>query len=176
MPITVTMIEDKEFKIKVRGYDQVEVDEFLDAICDEMISMQNTIQSLREQLKQQQNLPSFAPVPPVPMAPSAPPAPLSTPREEPAIPHDLETAHKLLEKTQRACDEALANARTRAQDIVKQAEEAVPDPKIAAMQEEETRLRSEIDALKQEAAAFQKRFQALLHDQQDISGTEKELF
>ena len=32
MAITVTMIEEKEFKTKVRGYDQLEVDEFLDAI------------------------------------------------------------------------------------------------------------------------------------------------
>ena len=30
MPITVPMIEEKEFKTKVRGYDPVEVDEFLD--------------------------------------------------------------------------------------------------------------------------------------------------
>ena len=34
MAITVTMIEEKEFKTKVRGYDPLEVDEFLDAICD----------------------------------------------------------------------------------------------------------------------------------------------
>ena len=52
MAITVTMIEEKEFKTKVRGYDPVEVDEFLDEICDEMIEMQGTIQTLRDQLKQ----------------------------------------------------------------------------------------------------------------------------
>ena len=51
MAITVTMIEEKEFKTKVRGYDPVEVDEFLDEICDEMIEMQGTIQTLRDQLK-----------------------------------------------------------------------------------------------------------------------------
>ena len=39
MPITVAMIEEKEFKIKMRGYDPSEVDEFLDEICDEMIVM-----------------------------------------------------------------------------------------------------------------------------------------
>ncbi|NLZ90225.1 MAG: DivIVA domain-containing protein, partial [Clostridiales bacterium] len=43
MAITVTMIEEKEFKTKVRGYDPIEVDEFLDDICDEMIDMQNVI-------------------------------------------------------------------------------------------------------------------------------------
>ncbi len=175
MPITVTMIEDKEFKIKVRGYDQVEVDEFLDSICDEMINMQNTIQGLREQLKQQQSLPSFAPVP-APAAAPAPLQPLAAATGEPDIPHDLETAQKLLEKTQRACDEALADARARADEILKQAEDAVPDPEITGLEEEKSRLRDEIETLKQEAAAFRKRFQSLLKDQQDIIGTETELF
>ena len=32
MPITVAMIEEKEFKTKMRGYDPVEVDEFLDVL------------------------------------------------------------------------------------------------------------------------------------------------
>ena len=36
MAITVAMIEEKEFKIKMRGYDPSEVDEFLDEICDEI--------------------------------------------------------------------------------------------------------------------------------------------
>ena len=48
MPITVAMIEEKEFKTKVRGYDPVEVDEFLDEICDEMINMQDRIQELEK--------------------------------------------------------------------------------------------------------------------------------
>ena len=40
MAITVAMIEEKEFKIKMRGYDPSEVDEFLDEICDEMVALQ----------------------------------------------------------------------------------------------------------------------------------------
>ena len=43
MQITIEMIESKEFKIKPRGYDQQEVDEFLDAICDEMAAQQDQI-------------------------------------------------------------------------------------------------------------------------------------
>ena len=70
MAITVTMIEEKEFKTKVRGYDPVEVDEFLDEICDEMIEMQGTIQTLRDQLKQkaaEYTASSFAPLPVAPL-------------------------------------------------------------------------------------------------------------
>ena len=52
MPITVAMIEEKEFKTKVRGYDPVEVYEFLDDICDEMIVMQEEISNLQARLAQ----------------------------------------------------------------------------------------------------------------------------
>ena len=52
MAITVPMIEEKEFKTKVRGYDPVEVDEFLDEICDEMILMQEEISNLQARLAQ----------------------------------------------------------------------------------------------------------------------------
>ena len=50
MPITVAMIEEKEFKTKMRGYDPVEVDEFLDEICDEMVAMQEEISTLQSRL------------------------------------------------------------------------------------------------------------------------------
>ena len=46
MQITIEMIETKEFKTKPRGYDPQEVDEFLDAICDEMARQLDEIQSL----------------------------------------------------------------------------------------------------------------------------------
>ena len=57
MPITVAMIEEKEFKTKVRGYDPVEVDEFLDDICDEMIVMQEEISNLQARLAQASRTP-----------------------------------------------------------------------------------------------------------------------
>ena len=50
MQITIEMIETKEFKTKPRGYDPQEVDEFLDAICDEMARQLDAIQSLQQQL------------------------------------------------------------------------------------------------------------------------------
>lgn len=80
MPITVAMIEEKEFKTKVRGYDPVEVDEFLDDICDEMIVMQEEISNLQARLRRPparrctpSPLPSRSatPTPKLPTAPSA---------------------------------------------------------------------------------------------------------
>ena len=50
MQITIEMIETKEFKTKPRGYDPQEVDEFLDAICDEMVRQMDQIAALQQQL------------------------------------------------------------------------------------------------------------------------------
>jgi cell division initiation protein len=186
MPITVTMIEEKEFKTKVRGYDPVEVDEFLDAICDEMIDLNNTIQTLREQLKQRIDQPSssYAPLPVAPMAMPVSLPPISTMSglrdEEPSVPVDIETAQKLLAKTQQSCDEALDDAMKRAEAILddaqKQARELVPDPELTDLEAERRAVRSEIEKLKKEAATFRQRFQSMLKDQSEIIETETDLF
>ncbi len=183
MAITVTMIEEKEFKTKVRGYDPVEVDEFLDAICDEMVEMQNTIQTLRDQLKQRtmdQPSASFAPLPVAPVAPPSALAPIpqvaGLKEEEASVPTDIETAQNLLADTQRACDEALEKARQRARDLLQEAEDQVPDPELVDLEEQREKVREEIEKLKKEAQAFRERFQSMLNDQKDILDTEAELF
>ena len=181
MAITVTMIEEKEFKTKVRGYDPVEVDEFLDEICDEMIEMQGTIQTLREQLKQkaaEYTASSFAPLPVSPLAAPAPlsslsPLPLRKDEEdEERLPADLTAAKKLLEKTQRTCDEVLADARKRADGILKEAEDLVPDPELEDLEAQRELVRQEIEKLKGEAEMFRRRFQSMLKDQNEILETD----
>ncbi len=170
MAITVTMIEEKEFKKTVRGYDPLEVDEFLDAICDEMEGLNATIQQLRDQLKQQQTAAPYMPAvsaPPLPLA-SLAPAPVS----EPAIPSDLKTAKLLLEKTQKACDEAIAAANKRSEEILKQAEAAVPDPEVTDLEAKKEGLKKEITALEAEAQKFKQRLQTMLKDQIDILDSE----
>ena len=184
MAITITMIEEKEFKTKVRGYDPVEVDEFLDAICDEMVDMQNTIQSLRDQIKQrtadQPQASSFAPLPVTPVSQPTPLAPMpqvaGLKEEDDTVPVDIETAQKLLADTQRACDQALADAKKRADAIIKEAEDMMPDPELTDLEAQRDKVREDIDKLKKEAQAFRERFQSMLADQKDILDTESELF
>ena len=167
MAITVTMIEEKEFKTKVRGYDPVEVDEFLDDICDEMIDMQGTIQTLRDQLKQksEQASSSYAPLPVSPLPQSVQVAPR---QETASLPQDIVAAQKLLEKTQSSCSEILADAKKRADDLLKNAEEQLPDPELLDLQSEKDQLMEEVEKLKEEAAAFRRRFQSMLQDQNEI--------
>lgn len=170
MAITVTMIEEKEFKTKVRGYDPLEVDEFLDAICDEMESMGQTIQQLRDQVKlAQQAQPAPAPFMPAAAPPVTPLSPVG-PREA-ALPSDLEAAKQLLEKTQKACDETLSEAKKRAEEIVKEAEDSV-DPEVEDLEAQKETLRLEIEALKEEAQKFKRRFQSMLKDQNEILESE----
>lgn len=181
MAITVTMIEEKEFKTKVRGYDPVEVDEFLDDICDEMIEMQGTIQTLRDQLKQkaaEKATSGFAPLPVAPIAPvSAPlsslaPLPLRQEEEADKLPADLIAAKKLLEKTQRACDEVLAEAKKRAGDAMESTAGPAFDGDLAELEEQRDQLLKEIETLKGEADSFRRRFQSMLKDQNDILETD----
>ena len=171
MAITVTMIEEKEFKTKVRGYDPLEVDEFLDAICDEMESMNQTIQQLREQLKQQQQSP--APYMPAVAAPApAPLAPLAATVAEPVVPSDLKSAKLLLEKTQKACDDVIAKANERADEIIQAAQDIVPDPELENLEARKNELKLEIEALEKDAQKFKQRFQSMLRDQIDILDSE----
>ena len=72
MPITVAMIEEKEFKTKMRGYDPVEVDEFLDDICDEMVAMQEEIATLTQRLNQASHNPYGSAAVPSPAVSAAP--------------------------------------------------------------------------------------------------------
>ena len=46
--ITSEVIAEKEFTIASRGYNQEEVDTFLDLICEEMDRLNNEIQDLRQ--------------------------------------------------------------------------------------------------------------------------------
>lgn len=169
MAITVTMIEEKEFKRAVRGYDPLEVDEFLDAICDEMENMNHTIVQLRDQLKQQQSAPT--PYMPAVAAP-APLAPIASTSEVPSLPSDLKTAQQLLEKTQKACDEVLEKARERAEAIIQEAEDSVPDPELEDLEAQKEALREEIKSLEEDAQKFKTRFQTMLKDQIDILDSE----
>ncbi|MGI6215616.1 MAG: DivIVA domain-containing protein [Christensenellales bacterium] len=169
MPITVNMIEEKEFKIKVRGYDPMEVDEFLDEICDEMIIMQDTIASLREKAAKQDSA-NFAP--PVPMRPAPQAAPPLAPTPPAAYPSDVEAAKKLLEETQKACDEVMADAKKRAEEIIQEAKDRVPDPEITDLEAQRDKLREEIENLKEELESFRSRFMNMLDDQKDLLDTD----
>lgn len=177
MPITVAMIEEKEFKIKLKGYDQVEVDEFLDEICDEMVAMQEEIATLQARLNQASR--AAAPYVPVP-APAAVPAPAPIPAPAPVAAkketeNTSEAAQRLLARAQKVYDETVEEAKAEAEKILKNAN-ARADSGIVALEEERDALQKEVDMLKAAAKDYRERFQRLLEDQQHVLNAETKLF
>ncbi|NLC32782.1 MAG: hypothetical protein GX781_05750, partial [Clostridiales bacterium] len=124
--------------------------------------------------KSEQVSSSYAPLPVSPLPQSVPmAAPAAAYKQEPqTLPQDVLAAQKLLEKTQRSCDEVLADAKKRAEEVLKEAEDQLPDPELLDLQSEKDQLSEDIEKLKQEAAAFRKRFQSMLQDQNEMLETD----
>ena len=141
MAITIAMIEEKEFKIKMRGYDPSEVDEFLDEICDEMVALQEEIATLNQRLSQSAQSSAYAPAAvPAPVVPAPAPVPVPAPapipapapvvrKEEPAAPKPdaSEAVQKMLARAQKVYDETVADAKQEAQDILDDAQKKASD-------------------------------------------------
>ena len=111
--ITIEMIEEKEFKTKNRGYDPQEVDEFLDAICDELERLYNENATLQQQLAEPQKAPvepATQVVRPVQQSVYADPV-----QAEPAP----ESAFReILEMAQRVKEETISNAKAQADKLL----------------------------------------------------------
>ena len=168
MPVTVSQIENKEFKVKVRGYDPEEVDAFLDDICDEMIAMQEEIADLQGRLRRQAPAPAAAPIPaPLPVTPA--------PAAENRSSESAEAAQKLLERAQKVYDDTVADAKREAERILGGAK-ARQDGDTAALEEEKKRLEEEIDMLKAAARDYRNRFNQLVEDQRHVLSAENALF
>lgn len=176
MPITVAMIEEKEFKTKMRGYDPVEVDEFLDEICDEMVAMQEEISTLQSRLNQSPR--AEAPFVPAPAAMPAPaPAPVPAPRkaEKADTEEASEAAQRLLAKAQKVYDETVAEAKAEADKILSGAHTRA-DSGLSDLEEERKALEEEIEMLKAAAKDYRERFERLVEDQQHVLRAETKLF
>ena len=149
MPITVPMIEEKEFKTKVRGYDPVEVDEFLDEICDEMIVMQEEIARLQAQLAQTKR--DLAYVQPAPQRP----APVAA-----SVQDVSESAQKLMANAQRLYDETIAQAKEEAAAIVAKARDSVSDE----LTEEKAALEQQVSDMHVNAKAYRDKIIGLMDE------------
>ncbi len=186
MPITVAMIEEKEFKTKMRGYDPVEVDEFLDDICDEMVAMQEEIATLTQRLSQSAHSPYGSAAVPIPSMPAAPvPPPVQVPvqpapqraKEAPAPAREdtSEAAQRLLAQAQKVYDQTIAEAKAKAEEILNGAKERA-SMNLEDLEAEKSDLQQEVEMLRQAAKDYRERFLRLIEDQQHILNAETELF
>lgn len=167
--ITVEMIETKEFQIKPRGYDQQEVDGFLDDICDEIERMQAEISELRQQLADARaaaNRPvrADAPTQAVPVVkPAAPAGDVSGELQE------------ILLMAQKVKSETIAEAERKAAEITSQAQ-AAADAKLQDLSGQRDALQKEIASLKDAGKAYRSQFEAMLQAQKEALDKAKGLF
>ena len=143
--ITVEEISRKEFSFSNKGYDQKEVDDFLDDICDEIERMENEIMDLRQKTTT---------VRPAVQESSG----VSAENEE--------SFREVLTMAVRVKEETLRKAREDAEAIRAKAETEAAE-RLDGLSEERKGLEAEVAALKQTAADYRAKFEALLQAQQE---------
>ena len=157
--ITVDLISNKVFTRENGGYNQQEVDDFLDDICDEMERMEAVIQELRQKnAAVRENA-----------APAASAA-------APAVSADNEnTFREILEMAAKVKDETIRKAKEDAEAIRAKAE-AEATERLDGLNEEKEALEQQVAKLKDTASGFRKQFEELLQAQQKALEDAADLF
>lgn len=166
MQITIEMIETKEFKTKPRGYDPQEVDEFLDAICDEMVRQLDQIAALQQQLA------AAKAARPVVEAPTQQVKPIVAAPVKPVPDADF---REILEMAQKVKNETIAAAEAKAEEILAKAKEEAA-AKLDNLDVEKESLANQVAALKAAASDYRTKFEALLQAQQEAIEKASDLF
>jgi cell division initiation protein len=142
MPLTPLDIHNKEFSRRLRGYDEDEVNEFLDQIIKDYEALIRDNKELQSQVQQlQEKLNHFLNI--------------------------EETLSKTIIVAQEAADELKNNAKKEAQLIVKEAEKNA-DRIINEALAKSRKISLEIEEMKKQAAIYRARFRALVESQLDL--------
>ena len=153
--ITVEDISSKEFSFATKGYNQKEVDDFLDDICDEIERLDNEIMDLKQKTTV--------------VRPAANP-------ETPGVSAESEQSFReVLAMAVQVKDETLRKAREDAEAIRAKAETEASE-RLDGLSEERQRLENEVAALKKTAADYRASFEALLQAQQEALEKAADLF
>jgi len=142
MPLTPLDIHNKEFGRRLRGYDEDEVNEFLDqvikdyeALIRENKELQNQVLGLQEKLNHFSNI--------------------------------EETLSKTIIVAQEAADEVKNNAKKEAQLIIKEAEKNA-DRIINEALAKSRKVSMEVEELKKQASIYRTRFRSLVEAQLEL--------
>ena len=157
--ITVEMISQKEFTLEPKGYNRDEVDNFLDAICEEFDQMEKEIHELRQKNASVR-----------PAAAVSGQAPASGVSDE-----DENSFREILEMARKVKDETIQKAREDAAAIRAKAE-AEATERLDGLNEKRDELTREVADLKETAARYRKDFEALLQAQQEALEKAEHLF
>jgi len=153
--ITVEVISQKEFSFAPKGYDQKEVDDFLDDICDEMERMESEIMDLRQKNTVIRTAPASDPVG--------------------VTPENEQSFREVLEMAVQVKEEVLRKAREDAEAIRAKAETEAAE-RLDGLSEERAALEKEVAELKKAATNYRARFEELLQAQQEALEKAADLF
>ena len=156
--ITIEVIETKEFHVAARGYNQHEVDEFLDSICDELERIENQMAALEQENDRLKNQAVPQPKASPYQAPAAPAAPVSAGADG--------TFREILEMAQRVKDQTIADAKAKADEMITNAEIEVK-ARLGSLNEEKAALEEEMDAIRDSIRAYKEKFAALIASAQE---------
>lgn len=163
--ISIETIETKEFHVAARGYNQHEVDEFLDSICDELERLENELEALKAENDRLQNqaVPQETTV--VETVVNAPAVPVNTPEG---------TFREILEMALRVKDQTIADAQAKAEEILADAEVQVK-ARLGNLTEEKEVLEAQVESMKAAAAEYKEKFAELLSLAKDALDAAEEL-
>lgn len=163
MAITLDTIVNKVFKVVKNGYDNNEVEAFLDEILEEMENREAQTNQLKEQVQTltRELEQARAQLAARPAAAAAAPAPAVKPAEDR---HAAESFELVLSKAKGAYEEIVAAADARADEIVKQATEEAASLRTTA-ESEISDLTAKLTALRKETADYCATLQKLLNQQ-----------
>lgn len=142
MPLTPLDIHNKEFSRRIRGYDEDEVNEFLDQVIkDYEIVIRENKDFQNQLLTMQEKLDHFSNI--------------------------EETLSKTIIVAQEAADEVRNNAKKEAQLIVKEAEKNA-DRIVNESLSKSRKVAMEVEELKKQASIYRARFRTLIEAQLDL--------
>lgn len=146
MPLTPLDIHNKEFSRRLRGYDEDEVNEFLDQVIkDYEIVIRENKELQKDILTIQEKVDHFTTI--------------------------EETLSKTIIVAQEAADEVRNNAKKEAQLIVKEAEKNA-DRIINESLSKSRKVALEVEELKKQAAIYRARFRTLVEAQLELLGND----
>lgn len=154
--ITIELIETKEFHVAARGYNQHEVDEFLDSICDELERREAEMEALKAENNRLQNQAVPQAVPQVTKGTPVVSAPASADG----------TFREILEMAQRVKEQTIADAEAKAADIINNAEIQVK-ARLGNLAVEKDEVEAQVKALKAAAQDYKAKFAEMIANAQE---------
>lgn len=158
--INIETIETKTFHVSARGYNQQEVDEFLDSICDELERIEGEMEALKAENNRLQNQA----------------LPQNDGEAAPVVPAEAAEGsfREILEMALRVKNQTIEDAQAKAEQIIADAEVQVR-ARLGNLAEEKDALEAQVASLKTAVQEYKEKFAEMLSVAKDALDAAEEL-